>query len=148
MRIIKTNTGREVKIFAETFEQEAYAQIERLANYPAYEDSTIRIMPDSHAGKGCTVGTTMTISDKVTPNLVGVDIGCGMLTVELADRQIQCRELDTAIRELIPSGLAIHSTQKAEFDLSNLRCANYVNINRAYLSIGTLGGGNHFIEID
>lgn len=148
MRIIKTNTGREVKIFAETFEQEAYAQIERLANYPAYEDSTIRIMPDSHAGKGCTVGTTMTISDKVTPNLVGVDIGCGMLTVELADRQIQYRELDTAIRELIPSGFAIHSTQKAEFDLSNLRCANYVNINRAYLSIGTLGGGNHFIEID
>ena len=88
MRIIKTNTGREVKVFAETFEQDAYDQIERLANYPAYQDSTIRIMPDSHAGKGCTVGTTMTITDKVTPNLVGVDIGCGMLTVELADQSI------------------------------------------------------------
>lgn len=148
MKKIKTNTGREVKIFAETFEHEAYAQIKRLANYPAYADSTIRIMPDSHAGKGCTVGTTMTITDKVTPNLVGVDIGCGMLTVELADQHIQCEKLDTIIREFIPNGFTIHNTQKSEFDLSNLRCAKYVDINRAYLSIGTLGGGNHFIEID
>ena len=76
MRIIRTHSGKEVKIFAETFENEAYDQIKRLANYPAYENSIIRIMPDSHAGKGCTVGTTMTITDKVTPNLVGVDIGC------------------------------------------------------------------------
>lgn len=148
MKIIRTNTGREVKIFAETFEQEAYAQIEQLANYPAYEDSIIRIMPDSHAGKGCTVGTTMTITDKVTPNLVGVDIGCGMLTVELSDQYIQCDKLDAVIRELIPNGFNVHNTQKAEFDFSNLRCAKYVDINRAYLSIGTLGGGNHFIEID
>lgn len=148
MKIIKTKSGREVKIFAETFENEAYEQIKRLANYPAYENSTIRIMPDSHAGKGCTVGTTMTITDKVTPNLVGVDIGCGMLTVELADRHIDCEKLDSIIKGAIPNGFNIHNTQKANFDFSNLRCARQVDINRAYLSLGTLGGGNHFIEVD
>lgn len=148
MKIIKTNTGNEVKIFAETFEYEAYEQIKRLANYPAYESSTIRIMPDSHAGKGCTVGTTMTITDKVTPNLVGVDIGCGMLTVELGDQHIDCKKLDSIIRNLVPNGFNVHGSQKAEFDFSNLRCAEQVDLSRAYLSLGTLGGGNHFIEID
>lgn len=148
MKIIKTNTGREIKIFAETFEQEAYAQIEKLANYPAYENSTIRIMPDSHAGKGCTVGTTMTITDKVTPNLVGVDIGCGMLTVQLEDKNIPCEKLDSVIKKLIPSGFNIHKDAKAEFDLSKLTCANHIDTSRASLSLGTLGGGNHFIEID
>lgn len=148
MKIIRTKTGREVKIFAETFESEAYDQINRLANYPAYENSVIRIMPDAHAGKGCTVGTTMTLTDKVTPNLVGVDIGCGMLTVELADKHIDCEKLDAVINELIPNGFNIHSRQKVEFDFSNLRCAKQADLNRAYLSLGTLGGGNHFIEID
>lgn len=143
MRIIRTHSGKEVKIFAETFENEAYDQIKRLANYPAYENSIIRIMPDSHAGKGCTVGTTMTITDKVTPNLVGVDIGCGMLTVELADQYIDCEKLDSVIREMVPNGFNIHDTQKANFDFSNLRCAKQVDLNRAYLSLGTLGGGNH-----
>lgn len=148
MRIIRTHSGKEVKNFAETFENEAYDQIKRLANYPAYENSIIRIMPDSHAGKGCTVGTTMTITDKVTPNLVGVDIGCGMLTVELADQYIDCEKLDSVIREMVPNGFNIHDTQKANFDFSNLRCAKQVDLNRAYLSLGTLGGGNHFIEVD
>lgn len=147
MKIIKTNFGKEVKVFAETFEHEAYEQIKRLANYEAYRDSIIRIMPDSHAGKGCTVGTTMTITDKVTPNLVGVDIGCGMLTVELADQHIPCEKLDAVINELIPNGFNVHDTPKADFDFSNLRCVNDVDLERACLSIGTLGGGNHFIEI-
>lgn len=146
MRIIRTHSGKEVKIFAETFENEAYDQIKRLANYPAYENSIIRIMPDSHAGKGCTVGTTMTITDKVTPNLVGVDIGCGMLTVELADQYIDCEKLDSVIREMVPNGFNIHDTQKANFDFSNLRCAKQVDLNRAYLSLGTLGGGNHLLR--
>lgn len=128
------------------FENEAYDQIKRLANYPAYENSIIRIMPDSHAGKGCTVGTTMTITDKVTPNLVGVDIGCGMLTVELADQYIDCEKLDSVIREMVPNGFNIHDTQKANFDFSNLRCAKQVDLNRAYLSLGTLGGGNHLLR--
>lgn len=148
MQTIKTSTGNEVKIFAETFEMEAYNQIVKLANHPAYKDATIRIMPDSHAGKGCTVGTTMTITDKVTPNLVGVDIGCGMLTIELADKHIDCERLDAVINELIPNGFNVHSSPKSEFDFSNLRCSSQVDLNRAYLSLGTLGGGNHFIEID
>lgn len=148
MQTIMTSTGNEVKIFAETFEMEAYNQIVKLANHPAYKDATIRIMPDSHAGKGCTVGTTMTITDKVTPNLVGVDIGCGMLTIELADQHIDCERLDAVINELIPNGFNVHSSPKSEFDFSNLRCSSQVDLNRAYLSLGTLGGGNHFIEID
>lgn len=148
MKTIITSKGKEVKVYAETFEQEAYDQIARLVEYPAYEDSTIRIMPDAHAGKGCTVGTTMTITDKVTPNLVGMDIGCGMLAVELKDKNIDCAKLDAVIREFIPSGFNVHQSPVADFDFSNLKCANSVDIERAKLSIGTLGGGNHFIEID
>lgn len=148
MKTIKTNSGKVVKIFAETFEYEAYEQIKRLANYEAYENSTIRIMPDAHAGKGCTVGTTMTITDKVTPNLVGVDIGCGMLTIELKDKYIDCEKLDSVIRTKVPNGFNVHEKQKATFDFENLICAKEVDLERALLSIGSLGGGNHFIEVD
>ena len=148
MKIIKTNSGKEVKVFAKTFEYEAYEQIKKLANYEAYQDSRIRIMPDSHAGKGCTVGTTMTITDKVTPNLVGVDIGCGMLTVELDDRNIDCKKLDSVIRTKIPNGFNVHEKQKFSFDFERLNCVEYVDLERALLSIGSLGGGNHFIEVD
>lgn len=148
MKIIKTKYGKEVKIYAETFEYEAYEQVKRLANYEAYKDSNIRIMPDSHAGKGCTVGTTMTITDKVTPNLVGVDIGCGMLTVELKDRNIDCARLDEIIHSKIPSGFNVNEKQRNTFNFDNLICAKYVDLGRALLSIGSLGGGNHFIEID
>lgn len=147
-KIIKTNFGKEVKIFADTFEYEAYEQIKRLANYEAYKDSVIRIMPDSHAGKGCTVGTTMTITDKVTPNLVGVDIGCGMLTVELKDKYIDCEKLDSVIREKVPNGFNVHEKQMRTFNFDKLLCAKHVDLERALLSIGTLGGGNHFIEVD
>lgn len=148
MKTIRTNSGKEVKIFAETFEYEAYEQIKRLANYEAYQNSIIRIMPDSHAGKGCTVGTTMTITDKVTPNLVGVDIGCGMLTIELKDKRIDCEKLDSVIRTKVPNGFNVHEKQKATFDFENLICAKQVDLERALLSIGSLGGGNHFIEVD
>lgn len=148
MKIIKTNSGKEVKVFAETFEYEAYEQVKRLADYEAYQDSIIRIMPDSHAGKGCTVGTTMTITDKVTPNLVGVDIGCGMLTVELKDHSVDCTKLDAVIRSHIPCGFSIHEKQKNSFDFESLICAKHVDLNRALFSIGSLGGGNHFIEVD
>ena len=127
---------------------QAFEQIKRLANYEAYKDSIIRIMPDSHAGKGCTVGTTMTITDKVTPNLVGVDIGCGMLTVELKDSSIDCEKLDTIIRSKIPNGFNVHDSPKCAFDFDALLCAKNVDIERALHSIGTLGGGNHFIEVD
>lgn len=148
MKTIKTDHGNEVKIYAETFEYEAYEQVKRLANYDAYKDSIIRIMPDAHAGKGCTVGTTMTIADKVTPNLVGVDIGCGMLTVELKDKEIDCAKLDAVIRANVPNGFNVHEKQKASFNFENLICAKRVDLERALLSIGSLGGGNHFIEVD
>lgn len=148
MKTIKTNFGGEVKIYADTFEYEAYEQVKRLANYEAYKNSKIRIMPDSHAGTGCTVGTTMTITDKVTPNLVGVDIGCGMLTVELKDGSIDYEKLDAVIRSKIPNGFSVHDRPKCAFDFDALVCAKKVDLERALLSIGSLGGGNHFIEVD
>ena len=147
MKIIKNKLGIETKIFAQTFEYEAYDQVKNLANYEPYNNSKIRIMPDAHAGKGCTVGTTMTISDKVTPNLVGVDIGCGMLVVELKDSCIEFNKLDDVIRAKIPHGFNVHDRVKAKFDFTDLRCQKFVDTKRAMLSIGSLGGGNHFIEI-
>lgn len=146
---IKRNNGDIVKVFAETFEDEAYAQIKKLANYPAYDDSKIRIMPDAHAGKGCTVGTTMTLTDKITPNLVGVDIGCGMLVVKLAEKNIDFELLDKVIHKNIPSGFEIHTQSWVKTTIfDELLCGNSCDTKRALLSIGSLGGGNHFIELD
>jgi RNA-splicing ligase RtcB len=147
MKTIKNVKGVETKIFAETFEFEAYDQVKKLCNFEAYQDSKIRIMPDAHAGKGCTVGTTMTITDKVTPNLVGVDIGCGMLTILLNDKEIDLERLDTVINLKVPHGFNVHPEPIAKFDLSDLRCQKHVDLGRAVQSIGSLGGGNHFIEL-
>ena len=147
MRSIKNNRGIETLIFAETFEYEAYDQIRKLINFEAYENAKVRIMPDAHAGKGCTVGTTITITDKVTPNLVGVDIGCGMLTIKLKDKDIDLSRLDEVIKNKVPCGFSIHEESKKKFDFENLRCQNHVDLKRASLSIGSLGGGNHFIEV-
>ena len=111
----------------------------------------IRIMPDVHAGKGCTIGTTMTIRDKIVPGMVGVDIGCGMETVRLAEKEIDFAALDELIRREIPCGQNIRKEEHSlndEINLYQLRCAPYVSIERAKRSIGTLGGGNHFIEVD
>lgn len=147
MKTITNNIRVKTLIFAETIEQEAYNQIKTLANFEAYQNEKIRIMPDVHAGKGCTIGTTMTITDKLTPNLVGVDIGCGMLTVKLKNEKIDFKTIDEIIKTEIPSGFKVHKRSKQEFDFSNLRCKKHVDIQRASLSIGSLGGGNHFIEI-
>lgn len=143
---IKRENGNDIKIFAKTIEDSALAQIKQLGEFEAYRDSKIRIMPDCHAGSGCTIGTTMTISDKITPNLVGVDIGCGMLTIRLAEKDIDLNKLDRVINNKIPHGFDIHTKQKADFDFSNL-IAKGLNLERAKLSLGTLGGGNHFIEV-
>lgn len=108
-------------------------------------------MPDVHAGKGCTIGTTMTIQDKIVPGMVGVDIGCGMETVELAEHEIDFAKLDALIREKIPYGREIRDIPhplNSEIDLTQLRCADQINLDRAVHSIGSLGGGNHFIEVD
>ena len=108
MKKFKNIKGNEVLIFANTFEDEAFQQVKKMSNFEAYLDSKIRIMPDAHAGKGCTVGTTITITDKVTPNLVGVDIGCGMLTIKLKDTSIDFSKLDEIINTKVPSGFNVH----------------------------------------
>lgn len=144
----KYNTA---KVFAKTIDPKAKAQIERLLDQPFVAGSRIRIMPDVHAGAGCTIGTTMTVHDKVVPNLVGVDIGCGMETAVLAETKIDLVALDRAIHRLIPAGFAIRKKQHPMLDyqaLLRLRCKDAMNLERARLSIGTLGGGNHFIEVD
>ena len=134
--------------FAKVIEDEAIEQIRRMCDYEFTAGSQIRIMPDVHAGKGCTLGTTMTIIDKAVPNVVGVDIGCGMYTVKLAQREIDLERLDETAH-FIPSGMKVWEGRQVRFDLSELRCFRALKDSR-YLerSLGTLGGGNHFIEVD
>ena len=137
------------KVFTDVVDQESISQVISLLNQPYAEGSRVRMMPDIHAGAGCTVGTTMTIGDKVCPNLVGVDIGCGMETVRLKEKHMELQKLDKLIRSEIPSGFAIRTKPHRyanEIELSELRCAKHVDLLRAEKSIGTLGGGNHFIE--
>lgn len=146
---IKSNTGNIVKIFAETIEDAVYEQIKKLINYSAYENSKIRIMSDCHAGKGCVVGTTIQLVDKVTPNLVGVDIGCGVLVVDLGDININFELLDNTIKRFVPAGFDIHKQPWAKFDeLEELISLNSVDQKRAIYSLGTLGGGNHFVSVE
>lgn len=149
MFTIKNSSGNITKIFAETFESSAFDQVKNLSNHPAYQESKIRIMPDGHAGAGCTIGTTMTITESgVAPNLVGVDIGCGMLTVRLGkELPISLEEIDKNIRKYVPSGFSVNEYPLEEFDFSGLKCKSSVDISRAELALGSLGGGNHFIEI-
>lgn len=141
---------KDVKIFGSIVEEEARQQIEKLANYEPYKDAKIRIMPDVHAGKGCTIGTTMTIKDAITPNLVGVDIGCGMYVVPLGKTNlIDLEKFDKVVNEKIPSGFNIHDkAQRIFMDLNMLRCREVVDFDMAQRSIGSLGGGNHFIELN
>ncbi|MBQ7775538.1 MAG: RtcB family protein [Lachnospiraceae bacterium] len=134
--------------YAKVVEDEAIEQIRRMCDYEFTEGSQIRIMPDVHAGKGCTIGTTMTIVDKAVPNIVGVDIGCGMYTVNLGKGDIDFEKLDEAAH-FVPSGKNIWEGRQEKFDLQELRCYRSLK-NTKWLerSLGTLGGGNHFIEVD
>ena len=134
--------------FAKIIEDEAIEQIRRMCDYEFTAGSQIRIMPDVHAGKGCTIGTTMTVKDKAVPNIVGVDIGCGMYTVNLGKVDIDMEQMDAAAH-FIPSGLNVWEGRKEHFDLLGLRCYRGLkDAKRLERSLGTLGGGNHFIEID
>ncbi len=134
--------------FAKVIEDEAIEQIRRMCDYEFTEGSRIRIMPDVHAGKGCTIGTTMTVKDKAVPNIVGVDIGCGMYTVNLGQVEIDMEQMDAAAH-FIPSGMNVWEGRKERFDLLDLRCYRGLkDSKRLERSLGTLGGGNHFIEID
>ena len=144
----KYNTA---KCFTGELEEFAAAQIRQVCDQEVFAGTRIRIMPDVHAGKGCTIGTTMTLQDKVVPGMVGVDIGCGMETVILEEKNIDFDALDRLIRMEIPSGENIRRTPheyNEDIDLTELRCYQQVNADRAEKSIGTLGGGNHFIEVD
>lgn len=142
-----TGKVNEAICFAKIFEDKAKEQIETLCNQSFVSNSKIRIMPDVHAGKGCTIGTTMTIADKVVPNLVGVDIGCGMYVMNIGKEEIDLKKLDKICYE-VPSGKNIWDSKKETFDISRLHCYPYLRTERVEKSIGTLGGGNHFIEVD
>ena len=134
--------------YAKVCEEKAIEQIRRMCDYEFTRGSRIRIMPDVHAGAGCTIGTTMTVVDKAVPNVVGVDIGCGMYTVNLGDVDIDFEKVDEAAH-FIPSGLTVWDEKQEDFDLRELRCYSKLrNIEWLENSLGTLGGGNHFIEID
>lgn len=134
--------------YAKVVEDVAIEQIRRMCDYALTEGSRIRIMPDVHAGKGCTIGTTMTVTDKVCPNIVGVDIGCGMYTVRLGEAVVDFERVDEACH-FIPSGMNVWEGRMERFDLTALRCYRSLrDAKRLERSLGTLGGGNHFIEID
>ena len=137
-------------MYAKTIEEEARIQIYNLADYEPYRNSKIRIMPDVHAGKSCTIGTTMQLDGKVTPNLVGVDINCGMLVIELGNIDLDLEYVDEMVNKFIPCGFNIHDNPLFNFSakLSELYCYSVIDEDIANKSIGTLGGGNHFIEID
>ncbi len=142
---------KKIKIFTDDIEQEAINQINELLDQEAFKDSKIRIMPDVHVGKGCVIGFTGNLGNKVIPNIVGVDIGCGILCVELGNIDLNLEKLDKVIREYVPSGMTVHKNQRYKFlELEQLYCYELLKNKDNWLekSIGTLGGGNHFIEID
>ncbi|NLN61388.1 MAG: RtcB family protein [Myxococcales bacterium] len=144
-------THNTARVFIHSIDDSAATQIRELCNQPFVAGSTIRIMPDTHAGAGCPIGTTMTIRDAVVPNLVGVDIGCGMETVRLHNTDIALPKLDALIHTAIPAGFRIRKTPHRyarDILIDQLRCKNSVDLSRARHSIGTLGGGNHFIELN
>lgn len=138
-----------LKIYAKTVEQEALDQINQMNQCEAYKDCVVRIMPDCHAGAGCTIGTVIAVKDRVVPNTVGVDIGCGMLVIQLGNIEVDLEKLDKVINEHVPSGFNIRETPYTDFvKLDFLGCLSVIDKNMALRSLGTLGGGNHFIEVD
>ena len=137
----------------EVYQLEEYArkQLQMICNHPSAEGSTIRVMPDVHPGKVGTIGLTMTVGDSILPSLVGVDIGCGMTVAQVKTRGLNCQQLDSVIRDEVPVGSRIREKEHKyadRIDLSDLRCSKGINARKAGRSIGTLGGGNHFIEVD
>lgn len=139
----KYNTA---KVFTDNIDSETISQVIQLMNMPYMEGCQTRIMPDCHAGTGCVIGTTIQLKDKVVPNLVGVDIGCGMLAIKL-NHQIDLNEFDSAINGNIPSGFSIHERAVVKYEpLKDIIAP--IDIDHANKSIGSLGGGNHFIEVD
>ena len=141
---------KDLKIFTNNIEQSAKEQIDLLLEQDAFKDCKIRIMPDVHSGKGCVIGFTGNLGDKVIPNIVGVDIGCGMLCVSLGNIDLDLEKLDNIIRKYIPSGMNVHEKIENDLSFNDLKCYDKLSNKDNWLnkSLGTLGGGNHFIEID
>ncbi|MDW7667655.1 MAG: RtcB family protein [Bacillota bacterium] len=135
-------------VFTDNIDDGAVSQIKELCDQPFVKDSKIRIMPDAHAGAGCVIGTTMTVSDKVVPNLVGYDIGCGVATAKLSTDSINLEKLDNYIRNSIPHGFDVNDRVVRDFPINKLNCYKYLNNpDRLRKSLGSLGSGNHFIEV-
>ena len=141
---------KDLKIYASIIEDSAKEQIDELMNQKAFENSKVRIMPDCHSGKGCVIGFTANLGDKVIPNLVGVDIGCGMLIVKLGKIDIDLERFDNIIKCKVPSGRNVHESRIVRhLNIQFLKCYRELkDTKRLERSLGTLGGGNHFIEID
>jgi tRNA-splicing ligase RtcB (3'-phosphate/5'-hydroxy nucleic acid ligase) len=148
-----TGTQTEAKVFSNYPQDTALEQIQELCNQAFLKDTKISIMPDYHAGKGCVIGTTIQLKDKVVPNLVGVDVGCGVLTVKLQEKQVDFNKLDQVIRTYVPSGQEIHTDDTVSFvttsfpSVGEFKAAHILSQNKSLYSLGTLGGGNHFIEV-
>lgn len=141
----------EARIFTDDVEQYAEAQVKMICDNEVAKGSTVRMMPDIHPGKVGPIGLAMTVTDKVIPQLLGVDIGCGMTCVKLNKNSVEFQKLDRVIRENVPSGFAIRKESHymaGEFSYERLHCLKYINRQKAERSLGTLGGGNHFIELD
>lgn len=141
-----TGKHNSCKVFTDNIDNETISQIMTLLNQEFAKENKIRIMPDTHAGAGCVIGTTMTLTDKVVPNLVGVDIGCGMYAVKLSETDADFNKLDNIIRTYIPSGFDIHEHPISMSNADKIYAP--IDVDKAYQSLGTLGGGNHFIEVD
>ena len=141
---------KDLKIFTNNIEDSAKEQIDLLLEQEAFKDCKVRIMPDVHTGAGCVIGFTGNLGNKVIPNIVGVDIGCGMLCVELGNIDIDLERLDKIIRQYIPSGMNVHEQKVKDYDFTQLYCCKELKNKDGWLekSLGSLGGGNHFIEID
>ena len=150
MEIIKGKFAQ-AKVFANDMEDYARAQIQMICDNPVSKGSSIRVMPDVHPGKVGTIGLTMTVGERIIPHLLGIDIGCGMTCAAIKDKRIEFQKLDKVIRESIPSGFNNRKTSHYladDFVLEKLRCYKHIHREKAKLSLGTLGGGNHFIEVD
>jgi RNA-splicing ligase RtcB len=140
---------KNLKIYAKTLEKSAKDQIDAVMEQNIFEGCRVRIMPDCHAGTGCVIGFTSQIGNKIVPNLVGVDIGCGVSVLKLGDCDINLPQLDEIIRKSVPSGFSVHNKTMYEHNIDDLYCLDQLkNVDRIKKSVGSLGGGNHFIEVD
>lgn len=147
---------KNLKVFAKTIEEGAVEQIEKLMSQDSFKNEKVRIMPDVHSGKGCVIGFTSTIGDKIIPTIVGVDLYCGMLLVELGKIDLDLEKIDNIVKEKVPSGFSVHEKMNVDEnllslykDIENMHCFGELSYNNQIKNgVGTLGGGNHFIEID